>query len=258
MSSIQLFGDLLKSVSEKFDDKYRNETTNGHFKYIGTGNPEAKILIIGKEVACEVGTPQFIMEIENNYSCWENYVSNCLVVVDTWNRKNYHPRYPYKGQLNKRDHKGNNGTSVTWMNYQKLFDKYFGMVRSSTINFHDNVFLTEVNSSPSKKTKEADTSSITFRKEHVLSHVFFKKFPVVIISGLGYFDITKESNEIESLFDVKYKGIKEVDGKGQRYWIHKSEDGLRLVINVRQLSMNISDSLLQHIADDIKAHLKFS
>lgn len=250
----------LSNFLEHIDECYTVEQhpKAEHFKYIGTGNPEAEILIIGKEVACEVGTPQFIMEIENNYSCWKNYVSNCSVVVETWNGRNYHPRYPYKGQLNKRDKKDNGGTSVTWMNYQKLFDKCFGLRKSSTINFHDNVFLTEVNSSPSKKTKEADTSSIMFRKKHVLSHQFFKEFSVVVISGLGYFDITNESNEIMSLFKVKYIEEKKVDGKGQRYWVHKSEDGLRLVINVRQLSINISDGLLQSIADDIKSHLELN
>lgn len=224
---------------------------NDDFKYIGTGNPVADILIIGKEVGFNLSDEnQYIREVKGNYNDWCQIAQNGSISNDKYN-----PRFPYPNQLFKVNSKnGNGGTSKTWYNYQKLRNQIY-TPNAEKIDFHNHFFITEVNSSPSKKTKEADTSSIAFRKKHILSHAFFKKFPVVVISGLGYFDITKQSNEIESLFNVKYIRAKDVGGKNQMYWIHKSEDCARLLINVRQLSMNISDSLLEGIANEIKMHL---
>ena len=88
---------------------------------------------------------------------------------------------------------------------------------------------------------------------------FFQSFPIVIISGVGYFKITANSNEIEEIFSVKYLEKKFAEGKeSQPYWIHSNKDNQssKLLINTYQLSIGISDALLQEIANMIKKEIK--
>lgn len=64
MNRINLLKELvseLKSIDEK-----------NAFKYIGTGNPNADILIIGKEASISDNPEQEIMEIEKNLKDWDN------------------------------------------------------------------------------------------------------------------------------------------------------------------------------------------
>ena len=161
--------------------------------------------------------------------------------------------YHYKGQKLKKDNKkGNNGTSVTWMNYQKLMNYIFDTPDNKNINFHEKSFITEVNSTPSKNTSDANTSSIKFRKEEILKSNFIQKFKIIIISGVGYFNINEDFNEIESIFKVKFteKRLAENNAK-QPYFIHWNDDKTKLVINTYQLSFNISDALLREVAGEI-------
>ncbi|UMB59987.1 hypothetical protein MHL31_12995 [Lutibacter sp. A80] len=239
----QLFNELLNSLNEKSEIE--------EYKYIGTGDPLSDILIIGKETAFEIDTDQYRIETLGNFNFWnKQQIAN----KENPTENGYNPRFPYKGQILKRDNrKGNNGTSVTWMNYQKLINYIYNTPLNKDINFHDDSFITEVNSTPSKKTANANSFSIGFRKENILNSKFFQSFKIVIISGVGYFNITKDKNEIEDIFQVKYIEKKNVDGKtSQPFWIHKNEDNTKLVINTYQLSIGISDNLLKEIAREIQ------
>ncbi|MFD0993016.1 hypothetical protein [Tenacibaculum geojense] len=243
----------MKSKKEKFTEllnSLNTELVNDEHKYIGTGNPYSDILIIGKETAFEKNSEQYKTEILGNFNFWlkEEVTNEKQLIYNEFN-----PRFPYKGQLLKKDNgKGNMGTSVTWMNYQKLINYIFDTPLNNNIDFHDKAFITEVNSTPSKKTINADSSSIIFRKENILNSDFFRSFKVVIISGVGYFNINEEKNEIEDIFKVKFLNLKNADNKSsQPYWIHRNKDNT-ILINCYQLSIGISDNLLKEIATTIK------
>lgn len=235
----------------KLLDSLNDNSVIEEYKYIGTGNPLSEILIIGKETAFEINSDQYNVEILGNFNFWDKRhpINDEITSQDKFN-----PRFPYRGQILKKDNNnGNNGTSVTWMNYQKLMNYIYDTPLNKNINFHDKSFLTEVNSTPSKKTANANSTSITFRKEKVLNSIFFKSFKVVIISGVGYFDIIKDKNEIEDIFQVKCTEKRNVDGKStQPFWIHKNRDNTKLVINTYQLSIGISNNLLKEIALEIQ------
>lgn len=229
--------------------------TDKDFKYIGTGNPNADILIIGKEAAiCDSCTMQIDKEITSNFDTWKEKTDyNQENVIRSTKLTDYDPLYPYKGQIKKINNDKNNGTSRTWYTYQKLIDNIFGITGNNEINFHEKVFLTEVNPKPSQKTKDANTDLIEKRKEIFLRSEFIQSFPVVIISGVGYFSITPDFNEIEEIFNVKFFEKKNGGNKlSQPYWIHygKSQSP-RILINTHQLSIGISDALLMDVANDI-------
>lgn len=249
MQKLELFHLLL--------DQLNNATTvSEEYKYIGTGNPDARILIVGKEVSIQAEpNKQNVMEICNNFSDWKAITSCETPKVENWNGSNYSPLYPYKGQLLKIDNGKNRGTSRTWYNYQKLYNLIVGKVDNQNIDFHEGVFITEANSSSSPKTKDADTASIQFRKESILKSEFFQSFPVVILSGLGYFEIKDSSNEIEEIFGVKFVR-KELasNQESQAYWIHEGTKKPKLLINTRQLSIGVSDLLLEAMASEINKY----
>ena len=242
-----LFKKLLDSL------KKEHTTVKEEYKYIGTGNPLSEILIIGKEAGLSIEADQYRYEIVENFNFWNN--NDNYDVEQIKERSNYYsPLYPYKGQILKKDDgKGNWGTSTTWMNYQKLYNYIFEIKNNNKINFHERIFITEVNSTPCKKTINADTSSIKFRKEHLLSSSYIQNFPIVIVSGVGYFNVTENENEIEKIFKVEYSEVRYAGNKkSQPYWIHWNDDKTKLVINTYQLSISIADDLLREVAEIIR------
>lgn len=251
---------------EKFElllNDLERENTEDYFKYIGTGNPNADILIIGKEasISKDKQSNQYNSETVSNFSDWKNILDK-----EDFDQKRIPqpevveyqtPLYPYKGQLLKIDNGTNKGASRTWMTYQKLYNCICNKEDNNKIDFHEGVFITEVNAEPSPKTSNAETSTVEFRKGSILSSQFIKDFPIVILAGVGYFDTIKHNpkdlNEIERIFDVRFMQKKVADEKeSQPYWIHWNNDKTRLLINTYQLSMGIADKLLDAIAEEVK------
>lgn len=249
----------ISKLKKLISDLDKKKTDNELYKYIGTGNPNAEILIIGKESSiADTESDQFIFELKSNFELWKNktkYNQDDIKDFCTWD--NYDPIYPYKGQTYNIENKStkNKGTSRTWYTYQKLINYIFDTPENKNIDFHKNVFITEVNSTPSKKTIDADISSINFRKDIILKSDFFQSFPIVIISGVGYFKISTNRNEIEEIFNVIYSEKKLSEGKKhQPYWIHlnKNNQSPKLLINTYQLSIGVSDNLLKEMANEIR------
>lgn len=235
--------DVLQNNHNSIDEEY---------KYIGTGNPYSNILIIGKEAAISKGSEQYEREIVDNFNYWNKLEEYNFDNIKERNFETYSALYPYKGQILKKDNGQNWGTSKTWMNYQKLINYILNNLHNSSIDFHEKSFITEVNSTPSKKTVEANIDSISFRKEHILSSDFFQSFPIVIISGVRYFEASEENNDIEKTFNVSFTEKKYANNEkqAQPFWIHRSKD--KIVINTYQLSIGISDILLSEIAKEIQ------
>src|SRR5690606_28093129 len=163
----RLFNNLLKTLD-------KNKEVCEEFKYLGTGNPFSNILIIGKEASIikEEQEEQYNKEIVDNNKDWRGILDFNSDKIKDRQMHNYSPLFPYKGQVLKINNGGNFGTSKTWYNYQKLFNHIFNLSNNNIIDFHKKSFITEVNSTPSKKTINAIIDSIPFRKEHVLSSDF--------------------------------------------------------------------------------------
>ncbi len=248
-------------MSKKELFKQMLEQAKAQSFYAGTGNPESKILLIGKEVAIDdhegKGKVQHEREFINNISNWEKDIYKNPNEIQNWNGLNYTPLYPYKGQILKIDNKkeginNNRGTNRTWYNYQKLCNLIFKKENNQIIDFHEHFFITELNATPSLKTATADKKTVSSRLEFIKSSTFFQSFPVVIIAGLGYLEISEYKNEVEELFGVKFLEKRSAGGViTQPYWVHYSEDRKKILINTRQLSMTVSDKLLSEISSVI-------
>lgn len=253
MKKLTYFKNLL-DILEKDNECLKHPS----YKYIGTGNPNSNILIVGKETAiASDSSEQIEREMEKNFHEWKSNVEKSdlsKIEIKECDWANPNPLYPYKGQLHKIDNGKNCGTSRTWYNYQKLINGIFNTPENEKIDFHEKVFITETNSTPSRKTKNADTSSIGFRKEKLLGSEFIQSFPVVILAGVGYYEISENINEVESIFGVKFTEKRLAGGKeSQPYWIHHCNTPKKILINTHQLSINVSDALLQEVASIIKS-----
>lgn len=243
---------------------------NSENLYLGTGNPNSKILIIGKESAIDMvlNKEQYEREIINNPIDWRrNLVNNTTQEsVCSWFSDNsmYNPIYPYKGQLNKIENKKtgeNGGTSRTFHNYQKLIDKLFNKNQKSlNINFHEKCFITELNSATAKYSNlvnvEERNSSIKTRQD-LLENSFYQSFPIIIIA-VGHY-VRDFNIDIQKLFKVKFDVETGTIPLSKTNYINLHYDDIanpsRLVIHTNQLSINITDILIDQLADRVRKFL---
>lgn len=245
--------------------------------YIGKGNPNGPILLVGKEAAIDQNTNKevYIRDIKNNNFQWIQNIKEQTTQNDIQNwpplylNQNYNPLYPYKGQLNKiesRDNigniiRGNGGTNSTWFYYQKLIDAvFFDNVKSDCINFHEKAFITELNEASAKYSKDVDKQdrqrSLTQRQEF-LTHDFYQNFPIVIVATGHY--IRDHQIDIEKIFNVKYDNKTGTIPIGKSNFINIHYDDIdqpkKLVIHTNQLSMGISNELIHELSLIIKDFL---
>ena len=98
--------------------------------YIGRGNPNAKILFVGKEYS----KPNENAEFDANY--WKEKISNNESVYLT--------------------HKKEVGEGHTWNKYQNLHDCIFEKPKTDMFNFEELIFTTEMSEIPQKNTRIAN------------------------------------------------------------------------------------------------------
>lgn len=218
--------------------------------YLGDGNPNSNILLIGKELAsCDNN------HYENAIS-WKKNIENPHYEIPNWrengiDRKEFfNPLHPFKGM------KLNDQKEVeTWRKYQKLIDFINNIEnenKDQLYTFHQESFLTELNDNPSKysnlQIEEKRRKSINDRIGNFFSLPFIQSFPIVIMANSHY--VRDYKINICKLFDVEYEGKPRIvnDNKNQWYNIHINEKTPKLVIHTRQLSSNITDDLLKEIA----------
>lgn len=235
--------------------------------YLGTGNPNSNILIIGKESAIDsvINKEQFEREIFNNANDWRRNLAENVSqeLVDSWfsSNPNYNPLYPYKGQLNKIENNKtgrNGGTSKTFYNYQKLIDKIFNENQKSLyINFHENCFITELNSVTAEYSHLVDAderNSSIIKRQDLLAHSFYQSFPVIIIA-VGHY-VRDFTIDIQKLFNVKFDAETGTIPISKTNYINLHYDDIanpsKIVIHTNQLSINITDVLLDQLAHKIK------
>lgn len=244
--------------------------------FLGYGNPNGKILMIGKEHYFkhnyEKNTEKFYDEIirarnnenTNNILSWDSnikekyqfdwnskingFLDSSNALTAWWNQRNLQNRQLKNGQWNE-------GTSNTYFNYQKIYQNVFLNGEKQThINFQKECFITELNDVPSgrsynfPKLKELREESINNRKK-LFNKSFFKSFPVVIIASGHY---PRDYNfDIENIFEVDYIG-KPIVVENSWYNLHYSKDKKRLVIHTRQLSTSVSNKLIEDLSNKVK------
>lgn len=239
---------IYESNFEKFVESCIQSDKNEKDHYVGLGNPNAHILLIGKEAAQSEGDELYI----TNAKEWKEHIEKGTRQINSYSIDEQNPLYSSWGHN-------------TWSFYQKLIDMVkgkMGMVLFAKptpkyVDFLENVFTTEINDSPSKKTITADKTSIKNRKA-LLKCEYIQSFSVVILACSNYIQNNDEVREIDDIFDVRYDG--DETGKylySETNWFYTHHDAMkkRLVIHTRQLSCNVMNELLENMSDVIAKHL---
>lgn len=172
------------NIPQLFKDLVYSEKNNQN--YIGMGNPNARILIIGREPS-HVDRDEYRQDQEMNRDNWK------IIIEGKEIEGRCNPRRPFPNSKCIKDTGNNNGTAPTWIWYQKIIDLILGRkiqepYRLRPVDFHDYCFHTDISSVAARSKgltdKEAKKVSVTLRSEELFSHPFFRQFPIVIL-GFG-------------------------------------------------------------------------
>lgn len=265
--------------SEKFKEAIDFSKDNKLF--LGYGNPNGKILMIGKEQYYKclkpLDTDEFYQELlekrnevnQINISSWlknidEKFIPEWNYNLDSniinsnpqtifWNQRNIPNRF---SEIKKE---WNFGTSNTYLHYQKIYQNVFlDGVKETNINFQKEFFISELNDLLAeqdfnfKRLKKLKQDFIS-KRENLFKLSFFRSFPVVIIASGHYskdFDF-----DIQDVFDIEYVG-KTTEIGNSWYNLHYSGDGKRMLIHTRQLSTSVSTDLIEALSNEIKNFIK--
>ncbi|HEY5590256.1 MAG TPA: hypothetical protein VIK55_04490 [Paludibacter sp.] len=174
--------EFAKKQDEQFFEKVANPF------YIGFGNPQSDILIIGKESGYNYDTneyKQFYKESVNNIKNWEMTLIKDQIIYNL---------YPERKKL---------PSSHTWSYYKAIVERLMNIDIQDNASFLDHCFITEINHVPSKTSKGRRTvlnrDSYPLRKDF-LKDDFFKQFKYIINTAKAYETI----GLTEELFDVEY------------------------------------------------------
>ena len=264
---------ILKDLNYMYTEKFKQvvQYCKQNNLFVGYGNPNGKVLVIGKEaahVAKEDLTDHLEKKkeelLQSNVAQWEHILSTGEVPNYDGERpiSDENPLYAYGNQFNKKDIRKegkpyNGGTSDTYTKYEKLYEQLFLQgEKLKKINFQKEFFITELSDYPTKESyndKEIEAlrqQSIEERKS-LFALPFFKDFPIVIVAAGDY--PSRYQIDLEQTFDVVYKG--EIEVRKDRYFLHFSKDNKRILIHTRQLSNSVSDELIAAIASEAKKFL---
>lgn len=255
----------MKKVTNRFSKEFEDALEYCVTKnlYLGVGNPNAKILIVGKE-SSDDSLSIDEMGLKNTNS-WNDIITNNRQTNDI-NHLEDNAFYPWKGQhfTIRREQKdgtyiGENGTSPTWYNYQILIDEIFKKKKkdkNNLIDFHELCFQSELNQLNSKSSDlipKNDTRRMDSIKERekLFSLPFFRNFKVVVIA-CGHYQRDFQF-DIEKAFKVSWVGKTNTISSGNWYNIHFDDinNPKKIVIHTRQFSSGISGKLITELASII-------
>jgi hypothetical protein len=215
-------------------------------KLIGSGNPNSQILFVGKEGSNQQDGKE--KNINENLDYWESQISSNEIPIFSYSIKQFKPGH-------------------TWRKYQKLHDYIFENTSKQSVVFENNVFTTEMNETPSKRTSEAQkggnfTEDVTDRKNTFFKSEFIQNFDVVVLACSNYIQNVgiRGEWEINSIFGVKWEKdhYTEHNGKKYRFDTHYNENKTKLVIHCRQLSGSIPEKYLADMAIIIREFFQFA
>jgi hypothetical protein len=225
-----------------------NLSLNNSF-YIGLGNPNAKILIVGKESGFD---PEDTLAISK-------YLANAT----DWLTANHEYLKPFTPE--EKSHKNNNHT---WQKYQRLHDLIIGVPpkKNYFIDFVTNVFTTELSDLPNTNSTLAKRNKlfkekIIQRKKLFFQSEFIRKFPIVVIAALDSNYIsnvgTGDSREIDNIFEVEFSKLIESNNGKDKIWLHSStiNNKPKIVIHTRQLTNGASINLQEMISREIRTFI---
>lgn len=229
--------DFKKFVENGIKNKY----------HVGTGNPNAQILYIGKESAIADDNYEGRKRYDKNARDWQNHIENNTCEILSY-------PIPEDHVFRREKSWGKN----TWSKYQRLTDRIFEKEgKPYYIDFLENVFTTEINDAPNKNTNTADKSKLNERKSLLKESNFIQSFPVVVLACSNYIKNNDNIREIDEIFGVKYdyEFLKKVYNKTNWFFSHYNEDRTKLVIHTRQLSADVKAYLLNDMGAVIREHL---
>lgn len=225
-------------------------SADNHQNYIGMGNPNARILIIGREPAHDLNTEEgrngYHQDQELNRANWKNLLENNPI------DGRCNPRRPFPNQRCLTSHVNmdgiyNDGTATTWVWYQKLVDLILGREYERPyslrpVDVHDFCFHTDISAAAAKNisttNSNAKKASVEERSRDLFSHPFFKQFPIVILAigtdvgqyvPLDWCDrvLGFPTNEVEKAYNEK--------DKERMIWVNR-DSGARILVHTQCLS----------------------
>lgn len=220
---------------EKLFSVFLEECKNRN-EWCGQGNPNAHLLIIGKE----------------SYN--KDLITNPIILQEKLQRQYELCKGGDFGNA-KRDDK-----NPTWSNYQMLIEKVYGPqieFNPELFDFEKYAFTTELSSIPRKNSNYSEAkSSIQNRLRFLKKSKFIKSFPVIILACGGYIRNDEKVREIDDTFHVEFYQVYGSKQSKNRFWTHiDKNDPRKLVIHTRQFSNGISNDLIKKMADVIRGHL---
>lgn len=246
------------SYSQEFKGLLQHPLSKPH--YIGLGNPNAKILIVGKECAYDLTDEGYTNEFKKNFDKWQGLDSSRSIAnVPNWVENDkldwdiFDPLAPYKGQYFTFG-KSKGATSRTWYNYQKLINIIRENGKSNQpkntvcIDFYKDSFITEL----SELCRKSNTKLSAMERQKTKRNIeqrfdwmkatkpFWSHFETVILACGPYADALR--------FDADLR--RSIFGDANVISTISTADGK--VKKIPQLSLFISDNLLQEIAKQVK------
>lgn len=157
--------------------------------FIGYGNPDADILIIGQETADDKQSKDCEKFYTPNQSQWKETIEhNRLPQTDSqgeYKFPKFVPSFPFKTQkATIRSGDGNSG--ATWYWYQRLHDQIYPVAKdpNGNINFFERIFITELNGEPRKnhRVKQENIESQIAKRFDIMRETksFWSHFKVVL------------------------------------------------------------------------------
>lgn len=213
--------------------------------FIGDGNPNSQILLVGKE-----GSNEGEDDNTSNSKLWEARINENI---------QHDFSYFFDEAFSKPGH--------TWKKYQKLHNYIFSEQKPEyrKFNFHERIFTTEMNVLPSKHTgkakKEEDFAErVGKRKLEFMRTNFVEEFNVVILACSDYIrNIGEgEEREIDTIFGVEWDKPYFIEHNNNKYRFdtHYNKDKTKLVIHCRQLSGSIPEKYFQVMGEIVREFIK--
>ena len=225
---IELLNRLKKCTADGIDDSF----------IIGSGNPDSKILFVGREPSDDAKNTNTLVHYLENYK---------KGVTDDWTRV----------RNNDEDDKFWKKSQSCWSRYQALCDYIYPEKkrnRKEIYDFEEMVFCTEMNGSWSEKTKDAPRDTLETRKNIFFRDPYFDRFNVIVLACGNY--IKNSSNEptereIDNIFHVTF-GKEYYYSLNNKFWTHYNSEKTRLVIHTRNLSNGVSNKMLDEMGQLIR------
>jgi len=214
--------------------------------FVGTGNPNSCVLLIGKESA--IGTNDNIGQkwYSKNARDWKEHIDKNTCECLNYFVDENHPL---------RKNWGKN----TWSKYQLLSNYIWNkQPEKYWVDFLQTMFTTEINDSPAKTTFTANKSGLNERKFLFKNSAFINEFSVIVLACSNYIKNNSEIREIDDIFNVTYDGDEKGKywfNKGNWFFTHHNYDSSKLVIHTRQLSADVNNEMLVRMGEVIRHHL---